>query len=138
MLDALSMKPSRYRFEVAAAFVLGVALPVLEVSRRRTHFDDIPGYIDDFIIGALLFFAATCVVRQRAYGHALLVAAWGILCGGLWSSFLGQVYNPSSSDISGLPNIIVVSAKLAVYVVAIVCLVLSIVRSGSETSTHNK
>ena len=126
------MKPGRYRFEVAAAFVLGVALPVLEVCRRRTNFTDIPGYIDDFIIGALLFFAARSVVRQRRYGRALLVAAWGILCGGLWSSFFGQVYNPGSVDISGLPNVIVVFAKLAVYAVAIVCLVLSIRRSTSD------
>jgi len=122
------MKPARYRFEVGAAFVLGVALPVLEVCRRRTNFSDIPGYIDDFIIGALLFFAARSVVQQRPYGRVLLVAAWGILCGGLWSSFFGQLYNPSSFDISGLPNMVAILAKLVVYVIAIVCLVLSIRR----------
>jgi hypothetical protein len=122
-------EPIRYRFEVAAAFVLGVALPLLEVCRRRTDFSDIPGYVDDFIIGALLFFAARSVVRERPYGRALLIAAWGILCGGLWSSFFGQLYNASAHDISGLPNITVVLAKLTVYCVAIVCLVLSIRRS---------
>lgn len=123
------MKPLQYRFEILAAFVLGVALPVLEVCRRRTDFSDIPGYIDDFIIGALLFVAARSVVRGRPYGRALLIAAWGILCGGLWSSFFAQLHNPGVHDISGLPNLIVVLAKLAVYCVALVCLVLSIRRS---------
>ena len=123
------MKPFQYRFEVLAAFVLGVALPVLEICRRRMDFSDIPGYIDDFIIGALLLLAARSVVRRRPYGRALLIAAWGILCGGLWSSFFGQVYNPSAHDISGLNNLTVVLAKLVVYCVALVCLVLSIRRS---------
>jgi hypothetical protein len=123
------MQPNRYRFEVIAAFVLGVALPVIEVCRRRTNFSDVPGYIDDFIIGALLLFAAQSVVRQRPYSRGLLVAAWGILCGGLWSSFFGQLYNTSGHDISGLPNPAVVLLKLLLYGIAIVCLVLSVRRS---------
>jgi hypothetical protein len=123
------VQSSRYRFEVVAAFCLGSALPVLEVCRRRTNFSDIPGYIDDFIVGALLLFAARSVVRERPYGRALLIAAWGILCGGLWSSFFGQLYNPNSHDISGLPNSVVVIFKLLVYFIAIICLVLSIRRS---------
>jgi hypothetical protein len=45
---------TRGGFEVASAYVIGVLLPVSEAARRRTNFDDIPGYIDDFIIGALL------------------------------------------------------------------------------------
>ena len=126
------MEPSnQYRFEVLAAFVLGVALPVFEVCRRRTDFSDIPGYIDDFIIGALLLFAARSVARQRRHGRAFLIAAWGILCGGLWSSFFGQLYNRSAHDISGLPNFTIVLAKLVVYCIALVCLVLSIRRSES-------
>jgi hypothetical protein len=79
------------RFEVVAAYCLGVALPILEVCRRRTNFSDIPGYIDDFIIGALLLFAARAVVRQRPYGRALLIAALGIL-----RRPLGQLFRPAS------------------------------------------
>jgi hypothetical protein len=128
--DRNSVKLLQYRFEVAAAFVLGMVLPVLEVCRRRMDFSDIPGYLDDFLIGALLFFAARAVVRQRTYSRGLLVAAWGILCGGLWSSFFGQLFRTSAHDISGLPNFTVVLAKLVVYCIALVCLVLSIRRSG--------
>jgi len=69
------------------------------------------------------------VVRARPYGRALLIAAWGILCGGLWGSFFGQLHNPAAHDISGLSNSVVVIVKLLVYVIAIICLVLSIRRS---------
>ena len=119
----------RYRFEIAAAYVLGFALPVFEICRRRTDFSDIPGYIDDFIIGALLLVAARATVRERLYGRALLIAAWGILCGGLWGSFFNQLYRTYAHDISGLPNFTVVLLKLIVYGVALACLVLSIRRS---------
>jgi len=111
---------------VVAAYFLGVALPVLEVCRRRTNFSDVPGYIDDFIVGALLLFAAWSAMRERPYSRTLLAAAWGILCGGLWSSFFGQLYSSAPNDISGLPNMAVVCLKLVVYCIALVALVLSI------------
>jgi hypothetical protein len=123
------MRFARYRFEIAAAYFLGVALPIFEVCRRRTDFSDIPGYIDDFIIGALLLVAARATVRERPYGRGLLIAAWGILCGGLWGSFFGQLFRTDPHDISGLPNLTVVWLKLLVYCVALVCLVLSVRRA---------
>src|SRR4051794_12587944 len=125
------MQVARYRFEVVAAYCLGVTLPVLEVCRRRTNFADIPGYIDDFIVGALLLFAARSASRERPYSRTLLSASWGILCGGLWSSFFGQLHSPTANDISGLPNAAVVFIKLLVYCVAIMCLVLSVRRSDT-------
>ena len=125
------MRQPKHRFEVVAAYVFGIALPVLEVCRRWADFSDIPGYIDDFIIGALLLFAARSVVRERSYGRCLLVAAWGILCGGLWCSFFGQLRSASPHDISGFPNLAVVLVKLMVYCIAITSLVLSVRRSCS-------
>jgi hypothetical protein len=116
---------------VVAAYCLGVALPVLEVCRRRTDFSDIPAYVDDFIVGALLLFAARSAVRKRPYSRTLLAAAWGILCGGLWSSFFGQLQSATQNDISGLPNSVVVFLKLLVYCIAIICLVLSVRRSDT-------
>lgn len=120
------MERARYRFEIAAAYCLGVALPVLEVCRRRTNFSDIPGYIDDFLIGGFLLFAAWSAQRARPHGRALLIAAWGILCGGLWNSLFGQIHNTSPHDISGLPNLLVVAIKLLISGTAITGLVLSV------------
>jgi hypothetical protein len=113
---------------VVAAYCLGVALPVIEICRRRTDFSDVPGYIDDFIVGAVLLFAARSAVRERPYSRALLAGAWGILCGGLWSSFFGQLYSTAQNDISGLPSTTVVCIKLVIYCIAIVALILSIRR----------
>jgi hypothetical protein len=116
-------------FAVSAAYVMGIILPVLETARRRTNFDDIPGYIDDFIIGALLLWGARSVSRGHAHGPALLTAAWGMQCGGMWSSFFGQLQ--SIEDISGLRNGVVVLIKGAVYLVALAALYLSVWRSGA-------
>jgi peptidoglycan/LPS O-acetylase OafA/YrhL len=123
------MQKGRFRFEIAAAYCLGIALPLFEVCRRRTNFSDIPGYIDDFIIGGLLVFAARSAQRGWLHGRALLVGAWGILCGGLWGSLFGQINNPGPHDISGLPNVVVVMLKLVVYGVAVTGLALCIRRS---------
>jgi hypothetical protein len=119
----------RGRFEVVAAYVLGILLPVLETARRRTNFDDIPGYIDDFIIGAVLLWGARSVSRGYAHGRPLLTAAWGLLCGGLWSSFFGQLQNTKATDISGLGNGVVVLIKGVLYLVAFAALYSSVRRA---------
>jgi uncharacterized membrane protein YdcZ (DUF606 family) len=119
------------RFEHAAAYVMGIALPALEVMRRRTNFDSVSSYVDDFIAGALLLYAARAVTRQQRSGPVLLVAAWAILCGGLYGSFFWQLERTIATDVSGLANTTVVLVKGALFGTAIVSLVLS-VRSASR------
>ena len=119
------------RFEVRAAYVMGIALPVLEVIRRRTNFDDIRAYVDDFIIGAFLLYAARAVTLQKPNGRVLLVAAWAALCGGLYGSFFGQLQR--SSDVSGFSNGLVVLIKGALYLVAIGSLIMAV-----RSATSNK
>ena len=82
---------ARFRFEVAAAYVMGVGLPLLETLRRKTNFSTIAGYVDDYIAGGLLLYAAWRVTSGHPRGPVLLVAAWAILCGGLYGSFFGQI-----------------------------------------------
>ena len=117
------------RFEIRAAYVLGVALPLLEAARRRTHFHPIPSYLDDFVIGALLLLAARAVTKGRPYGNGFLCAAWGALCGGLWGSFFGQLTSSAAEDVSGLSNGTVVAIKGAIWAVALVALSLSVTRA---------
>ena len=114
------------RFELAAAYAMGVALPLLETLRRRTNFDTIAGYVDDFIAGGLLLYAARAVSRGKPSGPVLLVAAWAILCGGLYNSFFHQIESSAAQDVSGLANLTVVLIKGAIYAVALVSLVLSL------------
>lgn len=118
------------RFEVAAAYAMGVGLPLLETLRRRTHFETISGYVDDFIAGGLLLYAAWSVSHGRRRGRVLLVAAWAVLCGGLYGSFFGQLESSAAADVSGLPNATVVVIKGVLYVIALTGLALSI-RSAS-------
>ncbi len=119
------------RFEHAAAYVMGIALPALEVMRRRTNVESVSSYVDDFIAGALLLYAARSVSRQQRSGPVLLVAAWAILCGGLYGSFFWQLERTLATDVSGLANTTVVLVKGALFGTAIVSLVLS-VRSATR------
>ena len=124
------------RFEVAAAYVVGILLPGLEVLRRRTHFDRPESYVDDFIVGGLLLLAASAVSRGRVYGPYLLTGSWGVLCGGLYSSFFDQLQSPLPDDISGLPNLVVVAIKGVFWAVAIAGFVRSLRWAGAAQESE--
>ena len=121
------------RFEHRAAYVMGIALPLLETARRRTNFDTISGYVDDFIAGGLLLYAARAVSNQKASGPTLLVAAWAVLCGGLYGSFFWQLESGAAHDVSGLSNTTVLLVKGLLYAVALTGLVLSIRRASAPS-----
>ncbi|MCA9242481.1 MAG: hypothetical protein KDA32_00895 [Phycisphaerales bacterium] len=114
------------RHGVYAAFVFGIALPAMETVRRGTDFSDIPAYIDDYIAGGLLLFAAWSRLRGKPAGAALLIAAWGIVCGGGYYSFFGQLRHLHDADPSGLPGVVVLAVKGALFAIAIMCLLLSV------------
>jgi hypothetical protein len=120
--------------EVRLAFVFGIALPVLETLRRRTNFSPIAMYVDDYIAGSLLVIAALSVTRGKDYGPALLAGVWGIIVGGLYSSFFSQIANPTTHDISGAPNWIVVVIKGVFFALANVCFVRAIMRASGSRS----
>jgi hypothetical protein len=119
------------RFEHAAAYAMGLGLPLLETLRRRTNFESISGYVDDWIAGALLLFAARAVSKQRPGAPVLLVMAWAVLCGGLYGSFFGQLEHGDAMDVGGLPTGTVVAIKAVLYAISLLALVLS-VRSATE------
>jgi hypothetical protein len=111
------------RFEVGAAYAMGVGLPLLEALRRRTNFEHFHSYIDDFIAGALLLYAAHSVVQEKARGPVLLVLAWAVLCGGLYGSFFWQLSSDATQDVGGLPNLVVVVIKGVLYAITLTALV---------------
>ena len=117
------------RFEHAAAYAMGIGLPLLEALRRRTNFDTISGYVDDFLAGALLLWAARAASLGRPNAGRLLAAAGGVLCGGLYSSFFWQLESDAARDVSGLANATVVGVKAALYAVSLVALFLSVRRA---------
>ena len=105
---------------------MGIALPLLEVARRRTNFDTIAGYVDDFIVGALLLYAARAVSNARPNGPVMLVAAWAILCGGFYGSFFWQLESGAALDVSGAATSTVLAIKALLYAISIAALGLSI------------
>lgn len=125
---------TKSRFEQISAYVLGVALPLLEVVRRGSHIDSLSLYVDDFIAGGLLLYAAVAMTRKNANAPVLLVMAWAVLCGGMYYSFFAQLQNTLPNDISGLPSLVVVLIKGGIFVLAIVCLYRS-VRSANQSGT---
>jgi uncharacterized membrane protein YdcZ (DUF606 family) len=113
------------RFEVVAAYAMGIGLPLLEALRRKTNFEHFHSYVDDFIAGALLLYAASAVTRGRRNGPVLLAVAWAVLCGGLYGSFFWQLTSGETHDVGGLPNTTVVVIKGVLYAIALVGLVLA-------------
>lgn len=111
------------RFEVGAAYLMGVGLPLLEVLRRKTNLENFHSYVDDFIAGGLLLYAAYAVTRHKRSGPVLLVAAWAVLCGGLYGSFFYQLTSSATHDVGGLPNMTVVLIKGVLYAIALTGLV---------------
>ena len=125
------MLAPRMRFEHAAAWAMAIGLPLLEAARRRTNFDTIAGYVDDFLAGGLLLFAASAVSRGRPNGPVLLVAAWAVLSGGLYGSFFHQLESEAERDVSGLATSTVLWVKGVLYAISLVALVLSVRRAGA-------
>lgn len=119
-------RAANYRLEVAAAYIIGIALPLMETIRRRTDFSEFAFYIDDYLMGGLLLWGAIAVRRRCRYSNALLVAGWAVLCGGLWPSFFGQWLRTEARDISGFSHGFVITIKGGLYLIAIVSLILSI------------
>jgi uncharacterized membrane protein YdcZ (DUF606 family) len=113
------------RFEVGAAYAMGIGLPLLEALRRKTHFEHLHAYVDDFIAGALLLYAAQAVKRGKRSGSVLLAVAWAVLCGGLYGSFFWQLSSPETHDVGGLPNTTVVVIKGVLYAIALIGLLLA-------------
>src|SRR5262245_17957228 len=81
------------RFEVAAAFALGVLFPLLETARRGLgHWAvDFTTMFEDYLAGAILLIAAWATLQGRRWGPLLLVAAWSGITGMMTISVVSQV-----------------------------------------------
>ena len=124
------------RFEVAAAFVMGILLPVLETGRRGIGYwaVDFTTMFEDYLAGALLLVGAWATYRMRSWGPVFLVLAWGSLSGLLGSSFWGQLEETLRHTASEPNNLLVVIVKFLLWSTCIVSLVLSFRRAINARS----
>jgi hypothetical protein len=79
-------------FSRRLAFAFGVLAPVGETIRRwHTWREWPPRFFDDWIMGALLLYAAYVATREPRRGQRYLAAAWGFAIGLGYASFFGHL-----------------------------------------------
>ena len=116
------------RFEVIAAFAIGVLLPVLETARRGiSHWAiNFTTMFEDYLAGALLLVGGWAAYRSKSWGSVFLVLAWAYFSGLMTSSFVGQLEETLRQNVSEPNNLLVVVVKLLLWSVCVVSLVLSL------------
>jgi len=123
------------RFEVAAAFALGILLPLLETGRRGIgHWKiDFTTMFEDYLAGAILLIAAWATVRERRWGPLFLVVAWSGLTGMMTMSFISQIEDTLRS-VAEPYNAVVIVVKFLLWATCLTSLVLSFRRVLNERS----
>ena len=102
------------RFEVTAAFAIGILLPFLETCRRGMGqwTSDITTMFEDYVAGALLLTGAWAVQRQRQWASLFLVVAWSYVTGMMSSSFWYQLEETVRGTVTEPPIVLVVKFLL--------------------------
>jgi len=113
------------RFEIASAFVLGAALPILETVRRGLGFENVTTVVEDYLAGLLLLGAAWASLRGWRAAPVFLVVAWALLAGGLFPSFFGHLESLLRNETAGSREVTIVAVKGVLYVVSLVSLALA-------------
>ena len=115
------------RFEIGAAFAIGVLLPVLETARRGiSHWAiNFTTMFEDYLAGALLLVGGWAAYRSKSWGPVFLVLAWAYFSGLMTSSFVGQLEETLRQAASEPNNLLVVVVKFLLWSVCVVSLVLS-------------
>ena len=124
------------RFEIIAAFTMGVLLPILETARRGiSHWTiNFTTMFEDYVAGALLLIGGWAAYRSRSWGAVFLVLAWAYFSGLMTSSFVGQLEETLRQTASEPNNLIVVVVKALLWTVCVVSLVLSF-RTATQKRT---
>ena len=115
------------RFEVAAAFVIGILLPVLETCRRGIgHWSvSVTTMFEDYLAGVLLLIGGWASYRERRWGELFLILAWAYVTGMMGGSFWSQLELTFRHVITESSNLLVVIVKFLLWGTCVVSLVLS-------------
>ena len=118
------------RFEVIAAFTIGILLPVLETCRRGISYWSVEftTMFEDYVAGALLLIGGWASYRARPWGSVFLVLAWAYVAGLMGSSFWSQLEETLRQTASEPHNLVVVIVKFLLWGTCVVSLALSFQR----------
>jgi len=127
------------RFEVIAAFAIGILLPVLETCRRGiSHWGvDFTTMFEDYVAGALLLVGGWASYRARHWGALFLVLAWAYVTGMMGGSFWYQLEDTIRHIASEPNNLLGVVIKSLLWATCVVSLILSFPR-GSHAHPSSK
>lgn len=119
------------RFEVIAAFAIGILLPLLETCRRGiSHWSvDFTTMFEDYVGGALLLIGGWASYRARPWGALFLVLAWAYVTAMMGSSFWSQLEDTFRHTSAEPNNLLVVIVKFLLWGTSFVSLVLSFPRA---------
>jgi hypothetical protein len=120
------------RFEVIAAFAIGILLPVLETCRRGLSewAVDFTTMFTDYFAGALLLIGGWATYRAKSWGALFLLVAWAWVTGMMSGSFLDQVEGTVRNTVTEPHNLLVVVIKFLLLAICVVSLVLSFQRAS--------
>jgi hypothetical protein len=115
------------RFEVAAGFIVGLLLPVLETARRGLgHWAvEFTTMFEDYVAGALLLLGAWATTRARPWGSTFLLLAWAYFTGLMSTSFWWQLEETFRQTVSERNSVVVLVVKSLLWLTCIVSLVFS-------------
>lgn len=115
-----------FHFSRRLAFIAGIALPIIETTRRWHQMADLqmlPAWLDDFIIGGFLLYGAWRASQDIERGRPVLAAAWGFALGLGYASFVFSLMNPQALDASGFDMRAVAAVKGVMVMIALAGLV---------------
>ena len=115
-------------FSRRLAFAFGILAPLGETIRRWSTWREWPPqFFDDYLMGALLLYAAWVAKREHRRGQRYLAAAWGLAVGFGYMSFFGHLRayfeNPNAPDVGPLPHlwlIIIIGTGWVLCIIALI------------------
>lgn len=124
---------SRLDLSRRLAYFFGLATPLAETLRRRgTWWDNVPAFLDDYILGAFLIAGALATRKRSAQSRALLAAAWGFACAMAYSSVAFHWFSMRSGqpDPAGIPTQWVFAIKVFGGLVFVGALIMTVTTPG--------